>query len=94
VLEKLEAAGVDLSVPLELGLSVDGSIEVRNAHIQALEVEQLLNADAELVTQFQTLLTSLAKSSAASDTAADPTADAAREIEIVVSVHDVDVRRS
>jgi hypothetical protein len=49
---RLLVAGIDLSQPVELGFSLNGQIEVRSAHLQAFEIEQLLNRDAESKREF------------------------------------------
>jgi hypothetical protein len=89
--QQLEAAGIDLSVPLELGLAADGSIEVRNAHIQALDVERLLNANVDLVTRFRSLAATLASSQASSSPVTDLVDHALQDVELIVSAHDIAV---
>jgi len=50
--ERLSLAGIDLSDPITLGATPWGEIEVRSPHFQAIEIEDMLNSDPELLRRF------------------------------------------
>jgi len=50
--DRLSLAGVDLSDPVTLGMTSWGEIEVRSPHLQATEIEDLLNSDPDLMRRF------------------------------------------
>jgi hypothetical protein len=60
-------AGIDVRDPIELRQGRDGGLEVRSAHPQADQIEQLLNSDPQLMQQFRQLVQALADQTANGD---------------------------